>query len=151
MFSEGVPYQFSSGETLVAEYRTEGINRGGKFGEAGILAITTRRLLFFKRKNILIKLIKKGTPSYELLYGVPLSQITHVTAKGVFEKHLVVNGKDYFMEGADPKLVVKVINDAKANFKDVEPNKMITCQYCGTKYEKKPETEKCPNCLGNLP
>jgi len=150
LFSEGVNYDFKSGETLVAEYRTEGINRGGKVGEAGILAVSNRRVMFYKKKNIIVKLIKKGTPSYELLYSIPLSQITSVMSKGVFDKHLVLNGKDYFVEGADPKIVVKVINEAKANAKDYELTKMVTCEYCGAKFEKKPETEKCLNCNANL-
>lgn len=106
-------------EGIVAEYGTKYSSRGEiTHGDSGLLVVTTKRVLFFHKKSVLRKLIKRDAPSYELMSSIYLREIQSVKYGGTFDKYVAINGKKHYLRNANARAVAKVIKTAVKNAPD---------------------------------
>ncbi len=110
-FFGDVPFVPEPGEQVVGQYKTYSVAaRNHPGGEVGALIITTQRVVFYRREGVLKKLIKSETPGYKLSFSIYIGQILkvkHGSASGY--KFIEINGSRFYLEGADPKAVEKIL------------------------------------------
>lgn len=114
---EKVPYQFEPNESLIGEYLIRPGPHQGSLGESGVLAVTSKRILFYRKHSILKKLFKREEPLYELFYSINLTQVLKVSYGGTFDKYININGKRYYVVDVNNKMICKVIKSAIKNLK----------------------------------
>ncbi|MEX2681062.1 MAG: zinc-ribbon domain-containing protein [Candidatus Sigynarchaeota archaeon] len=114
-----VPFVPEAGEQIVGQYKTYGYtvrNRPG--GDAGVLIITSQRVVFFRRENVVKKIIqsiagKQESPGYKLQFSIYLGQVFKVKKGSVSgRKFLAINGTYFYLENADPKPIEKILKTA---------------------------------------
>ena len=106
-----IPYALEPNELIVAEYPTLHHSDPHNLpdGEEGMLVLTSKRLLFFKRHSLIRKLIKRDEPPYQLVHALYLQQIMDVDSKGVFDKCLEINGRRFYLGSADYRKISNLI------------------------------------------
>ena len=173
MFSD---FQFvpDQGEQVIGQYKTYSVaSRGHPSGNAGILIITDRRVIFYKKENVLKKLIKAETPNYTPFQSIPITSIYKVTNKGGLYPSIVINGTFHHIESASPRTVAKMvktmIKEAKRKPTVMQPAPVVPvtlanpiasqaapattvakkfCQECGV--ENKMDGHYCVGCGAKL-
>ncbi len=117
--SGDIPFAPEPGEQIVGQYKTYGYGvRNKPGGDAGALIVTSQRLVFFRRENVVKKIIqsikgKQEAPSYKPGFSIYLGQVFKVkkgSANG--HKYILINGTAYYLENADPKTLVKILKTA---------------------------------------
>ncbi len=82
---------------------------------SGILAITTQRVLFFRRapviKKIVKSLVKGDAESWEIMYSLKL-EFVNVKAGGITNKFLSINGERHHLQGISIKDALDTIQAA---------------------------------------
>nr|MDO8114597.1 zinc-ribbon domain-containing protein [Candidatus Sigynarchaeota archaeon] len=113
-----IPYNLEPFEDIVGEYRTGYIRKGRRhIGEEGMLVVTSRRVLYFRKKSIIKKLLTLKEPSYEPGTSMYLQQVVKVSRRGLVNKWLMINGQRHHLVDADVKIVETTINSAIATAK----------------------------------
>jgi hypothetical protein len=110
-FFGDVPFVPEPGEQVIGQYKTHSVaTRHQSGGDVGALIVTTQRVLFFRREGVLKKLFKSDAPGYKLSLSLFIGQILkikHGSTSGY--KFLELNGSRFYLEGADPKAVEKIL------------------------------------------
>jgi hypothetical protein len=110
-FFGDVPFVPEPGEQVVGQYKTHSVaSRHGPGGDVGALIITTQRAVFYRREGVLKKLIKSETPGYTLSFSIFIGQVykvKHGSNSGY--KFVEINGSRFYLDGADPKAVEKIL------------------------------------------
>ncbi|MBN2152813.1 MAG: zinc ribbon domain-containing protein [Candidatus Lokiarchaeota archaeon] len=123
-----VPFVPEPGEQVVGQYRTVGyVQRNRPGGLAGALIVTSQRVVFFRRENVIKKIIssirgKQESPGYKLDHSVYLGQIYRVK-KGSSSGHkfISINGQYFYLENADPRPIEKILKTAMKSGSLVKP------------------------------
>ncbi len=175
-FFGDVPFVPEPGEQVVGQYKTYSVAARNHPGdEVGALIITTQRVVFYRREGVLKKLIKSETPGYKLSFSIYIGQILkvkHGSASGY--KFIEINGSRFYLEGADPKAVEKILKTGAKSGSLMKPGQQPSapagipsvnqvtrpavqqvpaamlqgagkiCTYCGV--ENKAEAQFCKSC-----
>ena len=118
-------HQLEPDERVLGEYATIPHSRtnGLISGETGILTLTSKRLLYYRQKSILRKLVKRDAPMYELLTAIYLPDVKSVSHGGTFDKWVKINGKKYYFKTHNTRSIAKMI---KSTVKDADFNVPVT-------------------------
>ncbi len=108
-----IPLKLEPKEEVVGQYQTKTAPHQGAFlSDAGLLIVTSRRVLFYHRHSMIRKIIKRGAPQFELISSVPLNQVRKISTGGMIDKFIAINGKRYYMLGSETRAIGKVIKSA---------------------------------------
>ena len=125
MFRFKVDHELEQDERLVAEYITKVRPHGHSLaeGERGLLALTNKRVLFYRQKSILRKLVKKEAPMYELQTAIYLPDVRKVSSGGMIDKWVSINGRKHFLSSkANVKSIAKIIKSTAKENRNVVPS-----------------------------
>ncbi len=122
-FSGEVYFVPESGEQVIGQYKTKNVqDRMHPGGDAGVLIITSQRILFYRREGVLKRLIKSETPKYTFSSSIPIPQVFKVSSKGGFDPCILINGGRYYLDNADPRPIDKIL---KSMMKSVKKGKFF--------------------------
>ncbi|NMC07951.1 MAG: zinc ribbon domain-containing protein [Candidatus Lokiarchaeota archaeon] len=114
-----VPFVPEAGEQVVGQYKTIGyFHKHRPGGDAGALIITSYRVVFFRRENVVKKIIqsitgKQEAPGYKLHFSINLGQVFKVKKGSTSgRKFIAINGTYFYLENADPRPIEKILKTA---------------------------------------
>lgn len=112
-----------AGEELIGIYKTKKNSAwntwsGASEGVNGGIALTNKRLLFYKKRR----------KAYELFNTISLPDIMSVTTGGVVYKHVLVNGLKFFPEGTNTQTLASLIQTHAQKARNQAPRVQTTPQ-----------------------
>nr|MDO8084040.1 zinc ribbon domain-containing protein [Candidatus Sigynarchaeum springense] len=149
-----VPFVPEPGEQIVGQYKTYGYavrNRPG--GDAGALIITSQRVVFFRRENVVKKIIQsiKGNqeaPGYKLGFSIYLGQVFKVKKGSVSgHKFISINGTYFYLENADPKPIEKILKTAMKSGSLMKPGQQPPANVPSINQIARPAVQQAPAAI----